>query len=234
MLKIALCDDIPAHSAYLLSLLESEVRTPFEAVVFASPGELLAALGAQQYFDLFFLDIELGAESGVKLARQINTRLPMAQIIFVTANIMNAVEISEANHIYFLLKPVDAGKLRMAFLRAMAILRSQTDKRLSLPLRSGGDAVVSSGKIVYCERVLRVTTMVCQEETLYTPLSLTVLEDSLPKLMFARPHSSFLVNLMHVARTDWQHVYLDNGAVLSLTTHNRAGFRKALAAYAAQ
>ncbi len=234
MLRIALCDDIPAHSKQLLSLLESEVSTPFEAAAFASPDELLAALDAQQYFDLFFLDIELGEASGVELARRINARLPMAQIIFVTANIMNAVEISEANHTYFLLKPVEAGKLRRAFLRATAALCSQTDKRLSLPLRSGGDAVVSSGKIIYCERVLRVTTVVCTDETLYTPLSLTALEDSLPKLMYARPHSSFLVNLMHVSRTDWQHVYLDNGAALSLTTHNRTAFREALAAYAAQ
>lgn len=234
MLKIALCDDIPAHSAHLLSLLEGEAHMPFEAAVFASSDELLAAIGAQQYFDLFFLDIELGKESGVDLARQINTQLPMAQIIFVTANIMNAIEISEANHIYFLLKPVDADKLHMAVLRATATLRAQTDKHLSLPLRSGGDAVVSSGQIIYCERVLRVTTIICKEETLYTPLSLATLEDSLPKLLFARPHNSFLVNLMHVARTDWQHVYLDNGAVLSLTTHNRTAFREALAAYAAQ
>lgn len=234
MLQIALCDDIQAHSAHLLSLLESEIATPYEAAVFASPQELLAAIEAQRYFDLLFLDIELGEDSGIQLARSINKLLPFAQIVFVTSNIMHAVQVDEANHIYFLVKPVEPEKLRRAFIRATMMLRAQMDKRLSIPLRGGGDAIVSSGRIVYCERVMRVTTVCCTDETLYTPLSLRALEQSLPPLLFARPHNSYLVNLMHVQKTDWLTVQLDNGASLPISHQRRPDFRAALSAYVAQ
>ena len=231
MLKIALCDDIPEHNDHLLSLLESQMSSPVETAVFSSPSKLLDALGAQQSFDLFFLDVELGEENGVDLAREINRILPSAQIVFVTSNLVNAVQVGEANHIYFLVKPVEPDKLRRALSRALQTLQAQTDKRVAVQLKNGGDAYVPVGQIIYCVRNLRVTTMVCTNTTLVTPLSLIALEEVLPKTMFARPHNSFLVNLMHVVRVDWLHVYLDNDVAVSLTNHNRAAFRDALAAY---
>lgn len=235
MLQIAICDDIPAHSAHLLSLLEGEANAPYEAAVFVSPAELLSALEARQRgFDLFFLDIELGEESGVALAKRINLLSPAAQIIFVTSNIQHAVQIDEANHTYFLVKPVDRDKLRQAFRRATGLLRAQTDRRLVLPLRGGGDAILSSGKILYCERVMRQTSIFCTDGVFVTPLGLDALEEQLPQLLFARPHNSYLVNLMHVVKTDWLTVYLDDGTSLSISNQRRAGFRDALATYAVQ
>lgn len=234
MFQIAICDDIRAHADLLLSLLKQQVDAPFFADVYDTPKTLLAALETGDYYDMFFLDIELGEESGVALARQLNERLPAAQIIFVTANIMNAVKVSEANHIYFLTKPVEPGKLKSAFIRATTMLRAQADKRLTVPLRGSGDAVLSSGKIVYCERIKRVTTVYYADNVFYTPLNLTQLEESLPSIMFARPHNSFLVGLMHVQKSDWHSVYLDNGAVLSMSNQRRKSFKEALAAYVAQ
>lgn len=234
MLQIAICDDIPAHSAHLLSLLEGEADAPYETAVFSAPQALLDAVAkSERRFDLFFLDIELGEESGIALAKRINALLPSAQIVFVTSNILHAVQIDEANHIYFLVKPLEREKLRMALQRAIRVLRAQRDKRLSIPLRGGGDAIVSSGNILYCERVLRLTSVFCTDGTLYTPLGLGALEADLPPILFARPHNSYLVNLMHVARTDWLNVYLDNGTVLSVSNQRRAGFRDALATFVA-
>lgn len=234
MLQIAICDDIAAHSEQLIRLLQCEVNVQHEVKTYDSPAALLGALKNDQYFDLFFIDIELGEENGVALAARINELLPFAQIIFVTSNIMHAVQIDEANHVYFLVKPIDPDKLHMAFMRATAMLRAQMDKRLAIPLRGGGDAIVSSGRIVYCERVKRVTYMVCTDQTIETPMNLAALEASLPPILFARPHNSFLVNLMHVTRTDWLTVYLDNGQTISISNQRRAAFRDALATYVAK
>lgn len=234
MLQIAICDDIQEHADLLLSLLKQQVGALFEADIFDSPDALLAALRENRCYDVFFLDVELGEESGVALAKTLNGLMPAAQIIFVTANIMNAVKVSEANHIYFLTKPVEPDKLKSAFLRAVSMLRAQVDKRISVPLRGGGTALLSSGKIIYCERIKRMTAVHCADGVSETPLSLAHLEESLPSLLFARPHNSFLVNLMHVQKSDWQHVYLDGGAVLSISNQRRDGFKDALAAYVAR
>lgn len=68
------------------------------------------------------------------LSREINRMLPSAQIISVTSNLVNAVQVGEANDIYFLVKPADPDKLWRALSRALGSLCAQTDKRVAVQL----------------------------------------------------------------------------------------------------
>lgn len=231
MLRIAICDDIIDHSAYLHELLIKELGSSFLCEEYSDSDQLRGALAKGIYYDLFFLDIELGRDSGITLAREINSRYPKTLIVFVTANIVNAVEAGEADHVYFLTKPVDRAKLHMALNRVRYRMGLQTDKRLLVSLRGGGNAVVSSGQIIYCERTKRTTTLVLEDQVLYSSVPLDDLESELSTVVFSRPHNSFLVNLMHVSKLERTMVYLDNGATLSVSNQRRISFRMALAAY---
>ena len=112
--KIAICDDIPLHSEHLRELLCADENGVHASITtYACAAELLHAMEKATY-DVLFLDVELGSESGIQLAQTINERMPQAQIVFVTANITNAVDVGEANHTYFLTKPVDPQKLLRA------------------------------------------------------------------------------------------------------------------------
>lgn len=233
MFTIAICDDIPQHSQQLKALLLTQTEYKVEVTSFQTPAELLAIVRAGQTFDIFFLDIELGSESGISLAAELGSLAPRAQIIFVTANLINAVDVGEATHIYFLLKPVDHVRLIKALNRAAGMLYANMDRRLIIPVRGCEDAILSSGSILYCERSKRTTTIVLHNETCYTAANLDALEQQLPQHLFARPHNSFLVNLAHVTKLERCAVHMDNGEILSVSNQRRAAFRDAFSAYAA-
>ena len=233
MLRIALCDDVPAHSDALCALIRQVLPEECELTVYSAPDALLSEVSSHA-FDLFFLDVELGEESGIRLAAELNSIFPQAQIIFVTSNLANAVDVSDVNHAYFLVKPVDPEKLRAALDRVRRLLAQSVDRRIVIPLRGGGEAFVTIGDLLYCERIMRTTTLRCREEDLYTNLNLEALEAMLPGNLFARPHNSYLVNLMHVVRMDRMTVWLEGGASLSISNQRRNGFRQALSSFAAQ
>ena len=230
MLSIAICDDMPEHSVRLHALLNAALPPESSISEFQSAEALTRSFETCAY-DLFFLDIELGSDSGIQLAKRINDRFPHAQIVFVTANIINAVDVGEANHTYFLTKPVDPAKLKSALDRVTRQMQGNAGQRLSVTLRGGGSAILAAGDILYCERTKRTTTLMCVGETLISPESLEELEAKLPKLLFARPHNSFLVNLAHVGKLERTAVYLDNGASVSVTNQRKKEFRAALAEY---
>ena len=231
MLSIAICDDLPEHSDRLKLLIDQQLSTEASVLTYSSAGALLNALDKGATFDLCFLDVELGADSGISLGSEINRRLPSAQIVFVTANIINAVDVGEAAHTYFLTKPVAPEKLKRALERSMERILRQTDRRLTVTIKGGGTGVVSTGDVLYCERTKRNTDVVCVGRTLQTAEDLTELEAKLPRLLFARPHNSFLVNLMHVSKLERTEVHLDNGVTLSVSNQRKVEFRAALAAY---
>ena len=234
MLRIAICDDVQTHSQSLSLLLTQLAPQLGKPVLFQEGKELLKALDGGAFFDLLFMDIELGQESGIQLAGKINKTLPGAQIVFVTGNVINAVDVDEAEHIYFLTKPVNPDKLQSALNRALSRLSALPQRRLALILRGGGSAMISSETIVYCERTKRTTAIVCSNQTLYTPENLEELENMLPVPVFSRPHNSFLVNLARVVRLDRTSVQMDNGSVLSISNQRRTGFREALSSFIAQ
>lgn len=234
MLSVAICDDLIAHSVQLREELEKLLPVNANICTFSSSGDILDACKQGAAFDLFFLDVELGAESGITLAKTMHQLFPFAEIIFITANIVNAVDVGEATHTYFLTKPILPEKLERALNRALERIGQQTDRRLSIALRGGGCGVVSSGRILYCERTKRTTAIVCSEQTLYTPDNLDMLEQMLPKILFSRPHNSFLVNLMHVVRLERTAVFLDGGMEISVSSQRKKEFRDALARYIAQ
>lgn len=231
-LQIAICDDIPQHSEHLAGMLAASGLVRDATVsTFETAQSLLAAMCGGAAFDILFLDVELGSENGIHLAQQINEKQPFVQIIFVTANLVNAIDVDEAKHVYFLTKPVDAEKLRRALERALQPIATRADKRIRVALHGAAEAFFSAGQILYCERIKRTTTLLCVDGAHYTSEKLDYFEAALPERMFARPHNSFLVNLLHVRSIERFCVHMDNGMVLPVSNQRRIGFRKAMAAF---
>ena len=85
--------------------------------------------------DVVFLDIQMPGLTGFEVARRLLDG-PTAHIIFVTAYDQHAIEAFEVNAVDYLLKPVDAGRLRGALQRA--------EQRISTERRMGDDLSESS------------------------------------------------------------------------------------------
>ena len=120
---------------------------------------------AAQEVDVIFLDIQMPAESGLVLAREISRLRAPPLIVFVTAYSEHAIDAFEVHALDYLLKPLSDARLAQAVERIGAMLgqrqreaygaaltRSRENSRSShrnrtMPSRSGSDACTSNASM---------------------------------------------------------------------------------------
>lgn len=134
-LRVVVADDERPARAYLLSLLAScqDVTVVGEA----QGGAEAIAMIEEIRPDLVFLDLQMPEVGGLDVVRLLRKeRLPL--VAFVTAFDEFAVRAFELNAIDYLLKPVDATRLRFTLTRAHDRLDEADSRRQALPLHHAG------------------------------------------------------------------------------------------------
>jgi two-component system LytT family response regulator len=135
MLRVVVADDERPARAYLLALLAS---CPDVTVVGEAQGGAEAiALIEELRPDLAFLDLQMPEVDGLDVVRLLRKdRLPL--VAFVTAFDEFAVRAFELNAIDYLLKPVDATRLRFTLTRAHDRLDEADNRRHAMPAHHTG------------------------------------------------------------------------------------------------
>lgn len=115
MIKLALCDDETAQREAAGNLLrEYAASRPALAIklsIFSSGQELLAAAEECGGFDLYVLDIVMPGLSGIDLGVRLRELYSDGDIIYLTISPEYAVDSYAARAFYYLMKPVEPGKL---------------------------------------------------------------------------------------------------------------------------
>lgn len=218
MYKIGVCEDNPDHLddlcqkvAALLPVSSGDIRQ------FSGAKQLLSHLeSSNTALDILLLDISLGKDNGVALARKINGSMPNCQIIFVTGYLHLAPEAYDAEHVYLVMKPQLNQRLPAALERAVQLLeRGQND---TLVIQNKGEQFVFPQKdILYLERNLRKTILYCRGQTGETYEPLEALLSRLNEEYFLRCHNSFVVNLAQVASYRRIQFTMKNGALVPIS-----------------
>ncbi len=207
--KAILIDDEPLARQELRRLLQAhpQVSIAGEAGTLADARELLGRAG----YDLVFLDIQLRGGSGFDL---LDSVLPGAQVVFVTAYDRFALRAFEVNALDYLLKPVAAPRLAATLQRlgsepapaaAPAVAPTQ---RLTVEdrvfVRTGSATrFVPVAAICAVRSAENYTEVVLQGgETLLVLRTLKSWEEALPGSHFVRIHRQALVNLTRVKRIE--------------------------------
>jgi len=199
MLRIALCDDERSELDRLKKLIEdffAKRGEPFAVSAFSSGQDLLAGLDAG--YDVIFLDVYIGLDNGMDVARRIRERDRSCAIIFATNSKAHAVRGYGVQALQYLIKPVTASALSEALELALEELSSRVKRAVQLQNRQGAFRVTLDD-LVFAEssaRILTVHTRAQGELTCYQKLD--DLEGSCPESRFFRCHKSYLVNLDYV------------------------------------
>lgn len=146
---------------YLIVDDEAPSRANLRLALGAHPDWLLAgecdgtaaarALLAAQDVDVIFLDIQMPAESGLVLAREIS-RLPAPPlIVFVTAYSEHAVDAFDVHALDYLLKPLNDARLAQTVERIGAMLGQRQREAYGAALRDYVDA--GAGREAVLERI---------------------------------------------------------------------------------
>ncbi|MBU8879649.1 LytTR family DNA-binding domain-containing protein [Bacillus sp. FJAT-29790] len=160
--------------------------------------------------DLVFLDIELGEDNGLSLAKQLEALDQTLAIVFATAYDEYALQAFELNAVDYILKPYDENRIQKTLekIKKMQKIGNQNVPTHS-PLkndRNGKIAVIVDERIIlltyadiiYLESSEGKCTIKTIEQEYKISEALVALEKKLNKDQFLRVHRSFIVNVDHI------------------------------------
>ena len=196
MLKALLVDDeVPARSELRYLLGEAGgVEVVGEA---GSANEALQLIRAIAY-DVVFLDVNMPGLSGIELAETLATLDHPPAIVFVTAHSEHAVDAFEVAAVDYLVKPVEARRLRVAIDRVTPA--AETPARIErIPVeKAGKKLLLQVGDIFHVMAKDDYSYIYTNAERYLSTLSLADLEQRLASQGFFRVHRRYLVNLGQV------------------------------------
>lgn len=219
-LTVAVCDDEKGQVKELVRLLSGWGQERGYALVFQEytgvEGFLFAYGDAP--CDLLLLDIEMGQQNGMEMARELREKGDMLPIIFITGYSDYMNDGYEVEALHYLLKPVSRGKLFAVLDRFVSRCQTKGDVLVS---GEEGLSHLAPEKILYCEAAGKKVyvhmrgggVFACDEGI--GALGRRLSGD------FVSCHRSYLVNLRHVRSIGRAEVTLDGGEKVPLSRRLR-------------
>ena len=134
MIRIAICEDEPVllnHLADMVNIILNRHSVSYTVERFANGGALLV----REPFDLLLLDIAMEPLSGLELAKKLRMRGDESKLIFITAHRQYAIDAYDVQASHYLVKPVDAEKLKTVLLKLCSSL--QKERKPAIAIRQG-------------------------------------------------------------------------------------------------
>lgn len=222
MLRFAICEDELYFARDLKRMTESYIdKRALEAEIFMfSRGRDFLDSGIKA--DIVLMDIVLSGENGMDIAENMRDLGSSSQFIFITAYKEYAFRAFDVDAVWYLLKPVDAGKLYVVLDKAVG--RAVSGYGKSILITEGEEtARIYMKDILYCEvfdHELLIHTITGRYRTFGTL-------DSFQKKLdgrFFRCHRSYLVNMDYVIDKEDETAYLTGGKKVLIARRRRQEF----------
>ena len=224
MINVAICDDVIATTGKIETMLQNIAKRnfiPIDTEVFWEGEHLLASVETGRCFDIIFLDIEMGEEDGITVARRIRKIDKKVLIVYVTSYENYMMESFEIRPFRFLVKPVSGEQMEHCLQAAYEDI-SSADSYFRYSYQRISHKI-PIGEIRYFESNRRKVKIVTAKESFELYGKLNDIEKSLErsKISFLRVHQSFLVNYKHVEELGYDFVVLNNGKRISISEDRR-------------
>lgn len=236
--RIAVCEDDPRCRMQTVAMVEKWLRgrsaPEGNVVVFESGQALLDALAEGEQFDLYLLDVLMPGPNGIETGAELRRLELPSEIIYLSSSPDFAVDSYGVGAFFYLLKPVEEGKLFDVLDKAAARLTLRHGASIIVPT-SAGDHRLMLDDILYVEYAGRRARYVCARETVESLVLRTNFRDTVRPLLddgrFCLCGASFAINLRRVRIVDGQTARFTGGVRLSLPRTACAGFKRIWGAY---
>lgn len=207
-LRVLIADDEALARQRLLRLLAGVPQVKVVAEC-ANGHEVLRAISEAQA-DVLLLDIRMPELSGLETRALLPDDAPY--VIFTTAHSEHAIEAFDVGADDYLLKPIEAGRLKRALDRASLRLKPVAVPVAAVPAALGrlpvqtarGVVLLGADELSHAELAGPLLSLHTSRGTLLADFSLQHLQDLLPDPRFWRVHRRALVNLDYVERLEAQ------------------------------
>ena len=221
-MKIAICDDDAADLKLMQSYC-SRYDSTIPTAAFTSGEALLEAYG-KDFYDLVFLDIEMGQLNGLELGARLS---PKPVIVFTTQSLNYAVR-GYGIAMRYLPKPITYDTFSDVMRLAMERILPQ---KISI-FSNGMQMLIPINEIIYFE-VLRHQLLIhlSSGENISVRGTLTEAISQVPHSIFAQPHKSYYINMEYVDRFTPQNITMTNGDLIPIGRSRKNDFQHRLSEY---
>lgn len=238
MLRIAICDDevkqLNEAAALLNAYFQSRPGLHGQVEAFQSGGALLTRAEKAGGFDLYVLDILMPELSGIDTGRRLRALGEGGEIVYLTNSNDFAADSYDVRAFFYLLKPVEAGKLFRVLDGAVEKLNRRRSNAVVVATVDGSRRLLLEN-IRYVERVGRCMRYYCTDGVVDSQtIRVSFHEAAAPLLAdrrFCQCGASFVLNFQHVTGVNGQTALLDNGQNVALPRTSATEFKKAWGNY---
>lgn len=193
--------------------------------------DLRAYLDEHGYPDIIFTDIMMGnGPSGIDVIQKLFPSNCGTQVVFVSGVLEKSLEVYRAEHVYFLMKPLEQSKLNDALDKCLANLANSKLRLYEVKSKSN-PMIIRVAAINYVESNARKVRIHTNERVLEEYNKLDDVQKTLPD-SFIRIHKSYLVNANVIAHASQDEVELSDGTVLPISKSHLRTMRESLLRFA--
>ena len=229
MISILICDNNPIFADYLKQEVAQLVTVPCRITVCHSSEELREYCKTNSP-QVALMDIQLGSseETGITLARELFPAGSKTSVIFITGYVEYVSDVYEADHVYFIRKPVETSYLKRALDKA---LEEPQTKGSVFPVQIHGTTQLIDLREVLCvESFYRKLRFRLWDETIECYGSFSVLPEMVTNALI-QCHKSFLVNPDYIRSMDRQYFLLKDGSSVPISRSRYSDSRQAFLDY---
>ena len=221
-MKIAICDDNELMCKEILNLVEKlkhKRQIAIEEDVFLSGKELIDNIKSGEYYNLIFLDVELGnSEYGSDVGNYLRDSLnnQTTCIVYITSHRKYAPELFKSRPIDFIEKPATEEKIEGAF---NAYFKIVNEGNMFIKVKVGYTTnMVLCKDVLYFIRERRKIYVIAKDKKYecYTNF------DEIKNMNgFIQIHKSHIINVSYIKAYDYNSVILTDGTVLKISQSHR-------------
>lgn len=234
MISIAVVDDEKIIREQIKKLIENR-QSECRVDAYSTGEEFLAT---KKYYDVIFLDIQMGGINGIETARKLreqNTATATVQkesvLIFITGIKEYVFDAFDVSAFHYILKPIEEEKFAGIFERAILEVkkRKKGQEKLFIKTRTR-NITLNQSNILYIESRAKKVEVHTAGEVIEIYAAMRDLEKQLSG-NFYRCHRGYLVNMAYVAEYSNDNITLSNGENVMLTKEKYSEFVKVYMRY---
>lgn len=194
MLHMVICDDDKNITAHIKDLVDRKYKKQIDTSCLYSAGELMEKI-QNSVVDMVILDIALGEDDGIALAKELGKSYPDMKVILLSGYAQLASNVFDADPVYFLSKPIKDDKLYAAINKTIELLHSQTASVITVTALGGKVYRIPVNDILYMETGYRSCKIFLEDGScVETGNKLSDMMAHMPE-NFIFTHQSFACNL---------------------------------------
>jgi len=229
-MRIAICDDEHLARENIKDILGASEELPADTIIQeATNGGELYKKHKDNPFDIIFLDIEMGAVSGVETAQFIRSIDKDAIIIFITSHRQFVFESFTVEAFDYIVKPISVEKIKEVLGRA---LRKHRDLHHIIKISwEGTTYALDTNEIVLIEAYFGRIIFRTKDEVHECNGRLDKYQSDLLHYGFLRCHRNTLINMRYIRSIEERTIITSYGETVEISTRKKQSCLRAYNSY---